>query len=56
MQECRNNFAVLWGEKGEISVNFRQKKSFAEAKDCFLAGAEGLEPPTPGFGDRCSTN
>jgi hypothetical protein len=20
------------------------------------AGAEGLEPPTPGFGDRCSTN
>ena len=23
---------------------------------CRLAGAEGLEPPTPGFGDRCSTN
>ncbi len=21
-----------------------------------LAGAEGLEPPTIGFGDRCSTN
>src|SRR5450756_2622338 len=21
-----------------------------------LAGLEGLEPPTPGFGDRCSTN
>ena len=21
-----------------------------------LAGAGGLEPPTPGFGDRCSTN
>ena len=21
-----------------------------------LAGVEGLEPPTPGFGDRCSTN
>jgi len=20
------------------------------------AGQEGLEPPTPGFGDRCSTN
>ena len=36
--------------------NFGQKKSFAEAKDYFLAGAEGLEPPTPGFGDRCSTN
>ncbi len=35
---------------------YKQKKSFAEAKDRFLAGAEGLEPPTPGFGDRCSTN
>src|SRR3954466_7511312 len=21
-----------------------------------LAGQEGIEPPTPGFGDRCSTN
>jgi hypothetical protein len=21
-----------------------------------MAGVEGLEPPTPGFGDRCSTN
>ena len=21
-----------------------------------LAGAEGLEPPTPGFGDRCTSN
>jgi hypothetical protein len=21
-----------------------------------MAGEEGLEPPTPGFGDRCSTN
>ncbi len=22
----------------------------------FMAGVEGLEPPTPGFGDRCSTS
>ena len=22
----------------------------------YLAGVEGLEPPAPGFGDRCSTN
>jgi hypothetical protein len=21
-----------------------------------VAGVEGLEPPTPGFGDRCSTS
>ena len=25
-------------------------------KNLSLAGAEGLEPPTVGFGDRCSTN
>jgi hypothetical protein len=22
----------------------------------YVAGVEGLEPPAPGFGDRCSTN
>ncbi len=39
------------------TLDSEQKKSFAEAKDCFyLAGAERLELPTPGFGDRCSTN
>src|SRR5439155_20186574 len=25
-------------------------------KSSFAAGQEGLEPPTAGFGDRCSTN
>src|ERR1044072_6975106 len=25
-------------------------------KSSFTAGQEGLEPPTAGFGDRCSTN
>src|SRR6202171_5535561 len=29
---------------------------FAFPSACQLAGVEGLEPPTPGFGDRCSTN
>ena len=42
--------------KIKMSRNEKQKKSFALAKDSYLAGAEGLEPPTPGFGDRCSTN
>ena len=23
--------------------------------EIYLAGVEGLEPPTPGFGDRCSS-
>ena len=51
----------MFPPKGGISErrgvpNFGQKKSFAEAKDNFLAGAERLELPTPGFGDRCSTN
>jgi hypothetical protein len=22
----------------------------------YVAGQEGIEPPTPGFGDRCSAN
>ena len=25
-------------------------------QDCLLAGAAGLEPATPGFGDRCATS
>lgn len=40
---------------GELRI-FKQKKSFAEAKDYYMAGAERLELATPGFGDRCSTN
>jgi hypothetical protein len=31
------------------NVDFRSAKSLK-----FLAGEEVLEPPTPGFGDRCS--
>ena len=30
--------------------------AFATNRSVQLAGLEGLEPPTPGFGDRCSTN
>jgi hypothetical protein len=32
---------------GRLHVVFRMQA---------MAGQEGLEPPTPGFGDRCSTN
>src|SRR5262245_47932044 len=30
--------------------------NFAERSGLRLAGVEGLEPPTPGFGDRCSSH
>jgi hypothetical protein len=29
---------------------------FRDAAELSLTGATGLEPATPGFGDRCSTN
>ena len=32
------------------------KKQKIEPKTLFVAGAAGLEPATPGFGDQCSTN
>ena len=28
----------------------------ADTRERRLAGQEGIEPPTPGFGDRCSAN
>ena len=40
------------GHEGTPSV----RRSRADGTDCTRAGHEGLEPPTPGFGDRCSTN
>ncbi len=39
-----------------ISENYSTtKKPFANGKRFFCAGAEGLEPPTTGFGDRRPT-
>lgn len=36
---------------------YRQKKTLRQSEGfLYLAGAERLELPTPGFGDRCSTN
>ena len=50
---------VTISQNGELSRNF----SIGIKKDppfggsfFMLAGAEGLEPSTRGFGDRCSTN
>ena len=44
---------------GWAGSSFRQGHSFRPERDPevtgkLLAGAEGLEPPTAGFGDRCS--
>ena len=37
--------------------NPRNRSHFVPAKLLiYLAGVAGLEPATPGFGDRCSTN
>ncbi len=50
----KNELSATLVTKEEI---FRQKKIPCLSKGfSYLAGAEGLEPPTPGFGDRCSTN
>ena len=38
-----------------LPVTCRSSRSSSAPTAC-LAGLEGLEPPTPGFGDRCSTN
>ncbi len=39
-----------------VRARRKQKSLLFSQKAFYLAGAEGLEPPTPGFGDRCSTN
>ena len=46
-----------------MTANSKDKKlptpqnTFAnQSLDLRLAGVEGLEPPTPGFGDRCSSH
>ena len=39
-----------------IANRFSMKKEPALAASLDLAGETGLEPATPGFGDRCSTN
>src|SRR3954454_1182910 len=53
IRACRS---VLQAERPRLSVETR-KPAVCAGSVCFApAGAEGLEPPTPGFGDRCSTN
>ena len=43
--------------KLKLSKNDRQRGRFGSfLPTSFMAGETGLEPATPGFGDRCSTN
>ena len=39
-----------------LSIRVRVGRPTSALLGSSLAGQEGLEPPTPGFGDRCSTN
>ena len=41
---------------GSVSQPSLKKIGSAKALPIFLAGAEGLEPTTPSFGDWCSTD
>ncbi len=51
---CRaNSPGLVFGVAGGVMPSFL---SVVLRFDCYLAGVEGLEPPAPGFGDRCSTN
>ena len=49
MATCRVCFVEK--DDSEFSIELRPLKT-----PYALAEEEGLEPPTPGFGDRCSTN
>jgi hypothetical protein len=53
-------FAFLLGAAGIVTPDVtqaRNRQSAILAKSLILlAGVAGLEPATPGFGDRCSTN
>ena len=49
---------TLNSNNGWDNAVFRQKTPAKEGRGLIdqVAGVEGLEPPAPGFGDRCSTN
>ena len=41
--------------RNEKRLDYNSHKSYTKNK-FNLAGVEGLEPPTPGFGDQCSSH
>lgn len=56
-----DRYPGLFAQKANLCVHkgkgLHQKgKTFWHFTVVILAGAEGLEPTTLGFGDRCSTN
>jgi hypothetical protein len=53
--------AIICGSEGDKGFILRDYSRFlTNKKDSLcvriLAGVEGLEPPTPGFGDQCSSH
>jgi hypothetical protein len=45
-----------FADRGSVSRSPNKLKTHPKGWDFNLAGETGLEPATPGFGDRCSTN
>jgi hypothetical protein len=52
----KNNTTAVRLDKALIVVFSKDIPHFLPIQKCILAGETGLEPATPGFGDRCSTN
>ena len=52
----RESQAVANASGGVTAPGTRKRRICGAFGSSNGAGAKGLEPPTPGFGDRCSTN
>ena len=52
---CTHDASASWVRDSK-SVEPTKNNGMADAIPLFLAGAEGLEPTTPSFGDWCSTD
>src|SRR5258706_9655145 len=50
----RIRLAPPWESYNRTATGFAPLTARSLKLLIFLAGVEGLEPPTPGFGDRCS--
>ncbi len=49
-------FAITYLHSDNFGTQIYMALVAAGFQNAVLAGVEGLEPPTPGFGDRCSTS
>src|ERR1700722_4267457 len=54
--DARGLLADLLGKFGDVQFGHTDYSNSQSLFRRMMAGVEGLEPPTPGFGDRCSTS